>query len=118
MVVDDLLVANAQSGELCALDAGDGSLRYRHVLAAWRRPSASEGPRSLRPVLRSGALFVPQSDVCVVRPRDGVVLGRLGGELIPDALVVDERCGVYVAEASGYLTAYRAQPMLTVVTPV
>ena len=66
-------------------------------------------------MLRSGALFLPQTEVFVVRPKDGALLGRTAAELVPDALFVDERCGVYVAEASGYIGAYHALPVLTLV---
>ena len=69
-------------------------------------------------VLRSGALFVPQSEVHVVRPHDGTILGRVPDDIIPDLLRVGERCDVYVAEESGHLGAYEAGPRLTLVTPV
>ena len=116
MVVDDVLLANSESGELVALDARDGTTRYRHVFAGWSsRFHPADRPRSVQPVLRSGALFLPQTEVYVVRPSDGAMLGRVPGELIPDALRVDERCGVYIAEASGYVAAYHALPTLTVV---
>jgi outer membrane protein assembly factor BamB len=108
VVVDDLLVANSDAGELSALDIHTGASRYRHVFGGDR-------PHCLNPVLRSGALFVPQSEVFVVRPRDGAVLGRIPSDLVPDALRVDERCGVYLAEASGYVAAYQPLPMLSLV---
>jgi len=111
MVVDDTVILNSEGGELVAVDANDGTTRYRHVL------SSSEGdkPRRLEPVLRSGALFVPQSEIHVVRPRDGTVLGRVPTDLIPDLLRVDERCDVYVVEESGHLAAFGAAPRLTLV---
>jgi len=75
----------------------------------------ADQPRRLEPVLRSGALFVPQHHVHVVRPRDGELLGTLPTDLIPDLVRVDERCDVYVAEESGHLAAFAAAPRLTLV---
>ncbi|MBW2525336.1 MAG: PQQ-binding-like beta-propeller repeat protein [Deltaproteobacteria bacterium] len=119
MVVDDTVIASGAAGQLVAVDAADGHLRYRHVFASWHgRESLLDRPKSFQPVLRSGALFVPQSEVYVVRPQDGTVLGRVPCDLVPDLLRVDERCGVYVAEASGHLAAYAAQPTLRLVTTV
>jgi hypothetical protein len=103
LVVDDLLVLNSESGELCAIDTGDGTTRYRHVFAEL---GDGDRPRRLDPVLRSGALFVPQNAVHVVRPQDGTLLGSVPGDLVPDLLRVDERCDVYVGEESGHLAAY------------
>ena len=76
------------------------------------------GIHPLEPVLRSGALFVPQSEVHVVRPHDGTLLGRVPDDIIPDLLRVDERCDVYVAEESGHVAAYSAAPRLTLVSAV
>jgi len=119
VVVDDLLVANGENGELVAVSVDDGSLRYRHVFAAWTRShNAADRPQSFQPVLRAGALFLPQSEVYVVRPRDGALIGRIPDDLIPDVLRVDERCGVYVAEMSGHLAGYAALPSLTLVSEV
>lgn len=112
LVVDDLVLVNSEGGELIAIDAGSGRTRYRHVFS-----NGVEGdrPRRLEPVLRSGALFVPQSEVHVVRPRDGTLLGKVPTDLIPDLLRVDERCDVYVAEESGHLGAFAAAPRLSLV---
>jgi outer membrane protein assembly factor BamB len=112
LVVDDLILVNSEGGELIAIDAGSGRTRYRHVFS-----NGVEGdrPRRLEPVLRSGALFVPQSEVHVVRPRDGTLLGKVPTDLIPDLLRVDERCDVYVAEESGHLGAFAAAPRLSLV---
>ncbi len=103
MVVDDVIVLNSESGELVALETAKGALRYRHHFA-----DGVEGdrPRRLEPVLRSGALFVPQAAVHVVRPSDGTLLGTVATDLIPDLLRVDERCDVYVAEESGHVAAF------------
>ena len=103
MVVDDVIVLNSESGELVALETAKGALRYRHHFA-----DGVEGdrPRRLEPVLRSGALFVPQTAVHVVRPSDGTLLGTVATDLIPDLLRVDERCDVYVAEESGHVAAF------------
>lgn len=112
MIVDDLVILNSEAGELVAVDSRDGEVRYRHVFTGG---SDSDRPRRLEPVLRSGALFVPQSEVHVVRPRDGVVLGKVPSDLVPDLLRVDERCDVYVVEESGHLAAFAAAPRLTLV---
>lgn len=113
LMIDDVLVANSELGELVAVNLNDGSLRYRHVFASGR--VTADRPQSMQPILRSGALFLPQSEIFVVRPQDGTVLGRVPSELVPDSLRVDEQCGVYVAESSGYLAAYHALPALQLV---
>jgi outer membrane protein assembly factor BamB len=139
LAVDDAFVGNAASGELVAVDAPTGDLRWRHVLGP--RPLEADVPRRLEPVLRSGALFVPCSFVAVaqggraqgvaaglergeapaagisiVRPSDGKVLGTIAPtEVIPDLLRVDEKCDVYVAEESGHLAAFGALPRLSLV---
>lgn len=111
LMVDDLVVLNSESGELVALDSSDGSIRYRHVFT---EGCEGDRPRRLEPVLRSGALFVPQSSVHVLRPSDGVLLGSVSTDLVPDLVRVDERCDVYVAEESGHIQAFagaaRPQP--------
>jgi outer membrane protein assembly factor BamB len=112
LVVDDLVVVNSESGELVGIDGGTGATRYRHCFSGGVE---GDRPRRLEPVLRSGALFVPQTEVHVVRPRDGALLGRVPVELIPDLLRVDERCDVYVAEESGHLGAFTAAPRLQLV---
>jgi hypothetical protein len=112
MVVDDVLVLNSEGGELVGVGARDGAIRYRHVFSGG---AEGDRPRRLEPVLRSGALFVPQSEVHVVRPRDGAPLGKVPADLIPDLLRVDERCDVYVAEESGHLAAFAAGPRLCLV---
>ena len=110
--IDDSVVINSEAGDLFAVAASSGATRWRH-----RFPRGMEGdqPRKLEPILRSGALFVPQQQVHVVRPRDGAVLGCVPAELIPDLLRVDEHCDVYVAEESGHLAAFRAGAKLSVV---
>lgn len=112
LMVDDVVVVNSESGELVGVGAHDGAVRYRHVIAGG---VDGDRPRRLEPVLRSGALFVPQSEVHVVRPRDGALLGKVPTDLIPDLLRVDERCDVYVAEESGHLAAFTAAPRLSLV---
>jgi outer membrane protein assembly factor BamB len=113
LAVDDAFIGNAPSGELVAI-AADGELLWRNVLGS--RPLEADVPRRLEPVLRSGALFVPQTDVVVVRPRDGAVLGTIAPtEAIPDLLRVDERADVYVAEESGHLVCFGALPRLSLV---
>lgn len=112
LVVDDAIFANTADGELVAIDAETGELRFRRRLCS--EPSDT-APRRLEPVLRSGALFVPQRGVHVVRPSDGADLGHVPCELIPDLLRVDERCDVYVAEESGHVEALAAGPRLALV---
>jgi outer membrane protein assembly factor BamB len=137
LAVDDVFVGNAATGELCAVDAASGELRWRHVLGP--RPLEADVPRRLEPVLRCGALFVPCSfvsatggprsaarsldagdppsaGISIVRPSDGKVLGAITPtEAIPDLLRVDEKCDVYVAEESGHLAAFGALPRLSLV---
>jgi len=115
LMVDGTVIVNGEGGELVGISAADGSTRYRHVFAGG---AEGDRPRRLEPVLRSGALFVPQTEVHVVRPHDGTILGRVPNDIIPDLLRVGERCDVYVAEESGHLGAYEAGPRLTLVTPV
>lgn len=112
LVVDDALIANTASGALLCLEAATGLPRYSHVFS---RHVEADQPRRLEPVLRNGALFVPQHQVHVVRPRDGEVLGTLPSDLIPDLLRVDERCGVYIAEESGHVAAFSVAPRLSLV---
>jgi hypothetical protein len=114
LAVDDAFVGNAPNGELVAIDALSGDLRWRQVLGP--SPLEADVPRRLEPVLRCGALFVPHADVVVVRPRDGAVLGAISPtEAIPDLLRVDEHCDVYVAEESGHIIAFGALPRLSLV---
>jgi hypothetical protein len=112
--IDDLLVGNTPTGEVVGIDASTGELRYRQVLAP--RTLESDVPRRLEPVLRSGALFVPHTDVHVLRPRDGALLGTIAPcEAIPDLLRVDEHGSVYVAEESGHMVSFGALPRLSLV---
>jgi hypothetical protein len=112
LAVDDTLVANCASGALLSIEAESGCLRYNHVFS---RPVDADQPRRLEPVLRNGALFVPQHRVHVVRPRDGEVIGSVPTDLIPDLLRVDERCTAYIAEESGHLAAFSVAPKLELV---
>jgi outer membrane protein assembly factor BamB len=114
LAVDDTAIINGEGGELVGISTDDGTTRYRHVFTS----NEGDRPRRLEPVLRSGALFVPQSEVHVVRPHDGTIIGRVPNDMIPDLLRVGERCDVYVAEESGHLGAYDAGPRLTLVTPL
>ena len=111
--IDDLFIGNAETGDLVGVEASSGKIRYRHVLG---RSVEGDGPRRLEPVLRSGALFVPHTDVHVFRPRDGAPLGTVAPcDAIPDLLRVDERCDVYIAEESGHLVSFGAGPRLSLV---
>ena len=114
LAVDDAFIGNAPTGDLVSIGAETGELRWRHVLGP--RPLEADVPRRLEPILRSGALFVPHTDVAVVRPRDGALLGTVGPtEAIPDLLRVDEMGSVYVAEESGHLVCFGALPRLSLV---
>jgi outer membrane protein assembly factor BamB len=112
LTFDDCILANTAAGVLLCLDANTGAARYSQVFA---RNASGDQPRRLEPVLRSGALFVPQQQVHVVRPRDGELLGTLPSDLIPDLIRVDERCDVYVAEESGHVAAFGVAPRLTLI---
>jgi outer membrane protein assembly factor BamB len=114
LAVDDLLVGNSPTGELVGIDGARGTVRWKQTLG--RGGSDADVPRKLEPVLRSGALFVPSTDVHVFRPSDGAHLGTVGPcDAIPDLLRVDERCDVYVAEESGHVVAFGAGPRLSLV---
>jgi hypothetical protein len=110
--VDNDVIGNTAAGTLLCISGSDGRVRYSHAFA---RHVDADQPRRLEPVLRSGALFVPQQQVHVVRPRDGETLGVVPTDLIPDLLRVDERCDVYVAEESGHVAAFGAAARLTLV---
>jgi outer membrane protein assembly factor BamB len=113
LAVDGLLVGNTPTGELVAVDSSLGTVRWKQALG---RGLDSDTPRKLEPVLRSGALFVPHTDVQIFRPADGAHLGTVGPcDAIPDLLRVDERCDVYVAEESGHMVAFGAGPRLSLV---
>ncbi len=128
LAVDDAFIGNAPTGEVVAVDATTGELRWRHVLGP--RPLEADVPRRLEPVLRCGALFVPCSltlggkhptelaaGINILRPSDGATLGTIAPtEAIPDLLRVDERCDVYVAEDSGHLIAFGALPRLSLLS--
>lgn len=113
LAVDDLLVGNTPTGDLVGIDGSSGKVRWKQTLG---RGLDSDTPRKLEPVLRSGALFVPHTDVQIFRPADGAHLGTVGPcDAIPDLLRVDERCDVYVAEESGHMVAFGAGPRLSLV---
>ena len=113
LAVDDLLIGNTPTGELLAVEARTGELRYRHLLGTVLE---TDIPRKLEPVLRGGALFVPHSNVHIFRPRDGAEIGVIGPcEAIPDLLRVDERCDVFIAEESGHVVSFAAGPRLSLV---
>ena len=117
VVLDDTVLANSAAGQLVAVGASDGTVRYRHVFARWQGAVHElDRPQSLEPIVRCGALFVPQSELHVLRPSDGALLGQVPSELVPDVVRVDERCGVYVGEQSGHLAAYSALPSLRLVS--
>lgn len=110
--VDDTAFGNSAAGTLLALDAASGTTRYSRVFP---RHVDADQPRRLEPVLRSGALFVPQHQVHVFRPRDGEHIGTLPSDLIPDLLRVDDECNVYIAEESGHIAGFGVMPRLSLV---
>jgi hypothetical protein len=112
LVVDGLLIVNGESGESAAVRVVDGVTSWRRQ---FERNSDNDVPRHLDPVLRSGALFIPQRGVHVVRPHDGYPLGSVPCDLVPDLVRVDERCNVLVVEESGHLAAFAAGTHLTLV---
>ncbi|MEO7091671.1 MAG: PQQ-binding-like beta-propeller repeat protein [Polyangiales bacterium] len=107
-----LVVLNMPTGEVLALSADSGDTVWRHVFDA---PFHGDSPRRLEPVLRGGALFVPQDKVRVLRPQDGAIVGTVPSDLVPDLLRVDERCDVYLAEESGHVAAFGATARLELV---
>ncbi len=108
-----MVVLNLPTGEVVSVSAQTGETVWRHVFEA---PFLGDAPRRLEPVLRSGALFVPQDKVRVLRPADGAIVGVVGpSDLVPDLLRVDEHCAVYVAEESGHVAAFGASARLEVV---
>jgi len=109
--LDGLLVLNQPTGEVVALLGTTGETAWRHVFEA---PLQGDAPRRLEPILRSGALFVPQDKVRVLRPADGAIIGVVGSDLVPDLLRIDERCDVYLAEESGHVAAFGASARLEV----
>ena len=59
---------------------------------------------------------MPYTDVAVIRPRDGALLGAVAPtEAIPDLLRVDETGNIYLAEESGHLVSFGALPRLSLV---
>ena len=112
LAMDDVIIGNSASGVLLCLDAATGHLRYNHVFS---QPVEGDQPRRLDPVVRDGALFVPQSQVFAIRPRDGELIGTVPADLVPDLFRVDENCGVYIAEESGHIAAFSAAAKLELV---
>ncbi len=112
LIVDDALIVNGANGEVSAIELSDGTCRWRKKLS---REGDADVPRHLEPVVRSGALFVPQQQVNVIRPSDGEPLGSVPSELVPDLVRVDEQCNVLLAEDSGHIAAFHAGPRLTLV---
>jgi outer membrane protein assembly factor BamB len=104
LAVDDRLVGNSPCGRLVAIDTRTGTLAYER---SFGKQLASDVPRKLEPILRNGALFVPQGNVEIVRPRDGASIGSVSNlDAVPDLLRVDEKNDLYVAEESGHVAAF------------
>lgn len=113
---DDLVVASLPTGRVVAVDANTGATRWAQT---FRAPTADDVPRRLDLQLRAGALFVPQSSLAVLRPRDGVTLAQVDAcDLVPDVVRVDEQCALYVAEESGHVGCYELGARLRVLRPV
>src|SRR5690606_7213908 len=110
---DGLLFANSASGTLLCLEATTGEVLYSHVFS---RHVEADQPRRLEPHLRRGALFVPQHEVKVVRPRTGELIGEVPCDLIPDLLQVDDACNLFIAEESGHLAAFSVGAQLRLVS--
>lgn len=107
------LFVNAPTGKLVALEPRSGEPLFSRSLS---NPVTDDVPRRLTPLLRGGALFVPSAAVHVLRPSDGSPIGTPPPcELVPDALHVDERGWIYVAEESGHLAALAPLPTLRLV---
>lgn len=112
LAVDNVLVINGDKGQALGLRLEDGSVCWRR---SFGRAAEGDVPRQLDPVLRAGALFLPQQAVHVVRPHDGDTIGQVPTDLVPDALRVDDDCNVVVVEESGHLAAFSAAARLTLV---
>jgi outer membrane protein assembly factor BamB len=112
LLVDDLIAINCENGMMLGLDWRTGTIRWRHTTES---PPDGDAPRNLDPVLRSGALFLPQRNVIVVRPTDGERLGEVEADLVPDLIRVDDACNVVVVEESGHVAAFSAGARLTLI---
>jgi hypothetical protein len=108
----DSLFVNSSSGTLLCIEPDSGHVRYSHVFS---RQLDADQPRRLDPVLMNGALFVPQHQVQVIKPKTGEIIGALPADLIADIMRVDGSSSVYVAEESGHLAAYQVAPKLRLV---
>ncbi|MCG8554412.1 MAG: PQQ-like beta-propeller repeat protein [Proteobacteria bacterium] len=114
MAVDRMLISNASTGRVSAFDLRAGEPLWQQQLG---NALADDVPRQLEPVLRNGCLFVPASQVHLLRPADGRLLAAVTAcELIPDWMRVDSRGWLYVAEDSGHIRAYAPAPHLRLVT--
>lgn len=112
LALEECWVINSASGTLLCLDSQTGEVLYNHVFS---RHVESDLPRRLEPVLENGALFVPQNEVHVLRPKTGEMIGKVPCDLIPDLLRVDSACNVFIAEESGHIAAYSSAPQLQLV---
>jgi outer membrane protein assembly factor BamB len=110
---DELLVANLPTGRVVGVDAQRGEVRWSRTLAA---PVADDTPRRMDVQMRGGALYVPQSQLAVLRPRDGAVVTQVEScDLVPDLLQIDEDCTMFVGEESGHLGCYELGARFAVV---
>ncbi|MEZ4391343.1 MAG: PQQ-binding-like beta-propeller repeat protein [Polyangiales bacterium] len=116
VAAEGLFIANLPSGRAVAVEADTGAVRW-----TWsgRAARAEDVPRRLDPVLRAGAMFLPQSPLQVLRPSDGVTLTEVSAcSLVPDLVRVDEAGSVYVGEESGHLACFELGARLRVLRPV
>jgi outer membrane protein assembly factor BamB len=108
-----LLVVNLPSGRVCAVEAPHGHVLWSRVLGT---PRESDIPRRLEVQSWSGALFVPQTSLGALRPRDGSSIADLSlCELVPDLLRIDDEGALYVGEESGHLRCFEPAARLSVV---
>ncbi len=69
--------------------------------------------------MRHGAVFLPQSPLQVLRPRDGVSLTDLSAStLVPDLVRVDDAGALYIGEESGHLACLELSARLRVLRSV
>lgn len=116
VAADGRFIVNLPTGRAVALDAETGEVAW-----SWsgRASRAEDVPRRLDPVVRLGAVFLPQSPLQVLRPRDGVSLTDLSANtLVPDLVRVDDAGALYIGEESGHLACLELSARLRVLRSV
>lgn len=112
VATEGMFIANLPSGRAVAIDAAHGETRWTW---AGRATRPEDIPRRLDPVVRAGAVFLPQSPLHVLRPRDGVSLTEVSAcELVPDLLRVEDDGLLLVGEESGHLACFELGAQLRV----